>query len=75
MPVRAKFKCEKCSPENGGDYPTIRLSAVINGSNENEEFFRYTPSGTITLGLANVETAKHFQEGQEYYVDFTPASP
>jgi hypothetical protein len=44
-----------------------------NGSDENKEFFTNTPGGMITLQTVNMDAAKGFIQGKEYYVDFTEA--
>ncbi|WP_437227516.1 hypothetical protein SH661x_000396 [Planctomicrobium sp. SH661] len=67
MAVRAKFKVIS---RDGGN---IRLNPVINGSAENEQFFRYTPGGSIDIQTLHDAAAEQFVEGKEYYVDFTPA--
>ena len=67
--VRAKFKCNSV-----GYYPdtcTVSLSPVTNGSDENKEFFKYTPGGNIELSVVSKETANMFEPGKEYYVDFS----
>ncbi len=73
MSVRAKFKVDQISAMEGGS--RIDLSAVMNGSPENEEFFKYTPSGKIQLSTVNPNAVAQFREGQEFYVDFTPVEP
>ena len=69
--VRAKFNC--ISVTNTKDGATVKLSPVINGSDENKEFYRYTPGGEISLSTINTHAAKQFIPGSDYYVDFTPA--
>lgn len=69
MTVRAKFKCTEIMMNETGSQ--ITLSPVIATSPENEVFFKWTPSGSIKMGLINPETAKEFVAGKEYYVDFT----
>ena len=70
MSVRAKFRCV----ENDGQKQIIRLEPVTSGSKENEQFFKYTPGGSIVFaGLANPAAAEQFVVGEEYYVDFTKA--
>ena len=62
--TRAKFVC------TGADEAgTATLTAVVGGSEENDEFFQYTPCGEISLNVNN-DNVK-FVPGQEYYVDFT----
>jgi hypothetical protein len=76
MSVRAKFKCCDISnsssntDENG---KTVKLEPVIDGSEENKSFFRWTPSGSISMFCVNTEANKQFEVGKEYFVDFTPA--
>lgn len=73
MSVRAKFKCEVVvSRANGSE---IELSPVTNDSDENRQFYAYTPGGSIKLSTVNAEAAKQFVPGKDYYVDFTPAEP
>jgi hypothetical protein len=45
---------------------------VYGDTEENKKYFKWTPSGQITLGLLNPEAWLHLQLGQEVYVDFTP---
>jgi hypothetical protein len=82
MSVRAKFyvgeKAERSNHPNP-NYPvqtfeTVILYPVNGGSEENKNFFQYTPSGKIELGIMNQEAAKQFEVGKEYYVDFTSES-
>lgn len=67
--VRAKFTCVNKEPASEGS--NITLEAVTGGSEENDSFFQYTPSGQIQIGIVNEETAGQFEVGQDYYVDFT----
>lgn len=71
MTVRAKFKVEsKLIDVNG---TTINLVPVIGPSEENKNFYKWTPSGNIKLTVVKDETAVQFIIGDDYYVDFTPA--
>jgi len=54
---------------------TVKLTAVYDGSPENKEFFRFTPSGQISMGVLNPAAWKIFELNKEYYVDFTLATP
>jgi hypothetical protein len=65
--VRAKFKCWS---NNDG---VVALNAVTDGSEENKTFWKYTPSGQISMTISNPAAFNHFVPGKEYYVDFTPA--
>lgn len=69
--VRAKFKVSQITENEAGS--SIQLIPVSVGSEENKEFYKYTPSGQIELNVVNKETADHFKVGQQYYVDFSLA--
>jgi len=69
MSVRAKFRVgAKNATEGNGD--TIYLTAVTGTSEENNDFFKWTPAGQITLSTVNDRAAAEFEVGKEYYVDF-----
>jgi hypothetical protein len=72
MSVRAKFKVTSITytEVNGA---AVALSPVISGSKENEDFFKWTPSGEIRLSTINEDAAVQFKPGTQFYVDFTPA--
>ncbi len=75
MTVRAKFKVDSIEPEYEG-LVTIRLSPVVkmdDPENENNQYWKYTPSGQIILGVVNPAASDQFEIGKEYYVDFTSA--
>lgn len=55
------------------DVVDIQMSPVSGGSEENEKFFASTPGGVLTLTTVNKDAAAMFEQGKEYYVDFTPA--
>jgi hypothetical protein len=72
--VRAKFLCkskeEYAEPKGCGK---VSLTPVINGSDENKTFYKYTPSGEITLFTVNDAAFAEFRPGKSYYIDFTEA--
>lgn len=68
--VRAKFRVQSITAIEEGY--TVHMEPVTTGSPENEEFFKYTPYGSIKMGTINSEAVKQFHPGQEVYVDFTP---
>jgi hypothetical protein len=75
--VRAKFTCISNEP-NGAQTPedkgsTIVLHPVIGGSPENEQFYKWTPGGSIVLSTINEAAANQFEVGKSYYIDFSPA--
>jgi len=79
MTVRAKFYVTELKQpksnwgsQDGELMTTIRLAPVSGTSEENKQFFRWTPAGTIDLGTVNPEVAKQMHIGDEFYVDFIP---
>ena len=74
--VRAKFTVQSISqnnPENPEERSSISLSPVTSGSKENEEFYKWTPVGSILLSTINEAAASQFEVGKSYYVDFSAA--
>lgn len=72
--TRCKFFCSVVK-DNGDETKSITLDAVYNGSEENKEFFKYTPSGQLQFGCANAAATEMFVEGKEYYIDIIQAVP
>ena len=72
MATRAKFQIRSRQEDCYGTH-SLNLLAVSNGSKENDEFFKLTPSGEITLSMLSAETAAQFTPGKHVYVDFTIA--
>lgn len=70
--IRAKFIVDGVMTTQYGN--EVTMSAVISGSEENSNFFRYTPSGSLKMGTVNPEVVKQFIPGQEFYLDFIPAN-
>lgn len=68
--IRAKFNVSEITQYGNGGGRKIVLQPVIGNSEENKEFWNYTPSGEIVLHITNPDA--EFQLG-EYYVDFTKA--
>lgn len=77
MSTRAKFtlisKVASAEDANGDISASLSFEAVIDGSPENKEFWKWTPAGQINIHIDNPEALKMFDEGEEYYVDFTKA--
>lgn len=67
--TRAKFKCTNV--EFQGEGSSVKLEPVVSGSSENEDFFKWTPYGSIEIGTINPNVK--FEEGEQYYVDFIKA--
>lgn len=73
MSVRAKMRCESIEASADGEGGTVTLSPVISGSEENEQFYRWTPGGGVSLSTINQQAMDQFEIGKEYYVDISPA--
>jgi len=70
--VRCKFKCiSKKEYIDGG--ARITMEPVYSGSEENKQFFKYTPSGSFTFGTINENAAAQIEQGKEYYIDISLA--
>ncbi len=72
MPTKCKFRCSSKTNNDNQSFD-IRLEAVISGSPENDNFFKWTPSGSLIMQTINTDAAKQFEVGAEYYIDITPA--
>lgn len=81
MVVRAKFYVSEVKQSKWNSYgnaegellTTIKLNPVTGNSEENKQFFRWSPAGSIDLGTVNPAVVEQFHIGDEFYVDFTPA--
>ena len=75
--VRAKFTCNAKIPAYGST--TVFFNAVYSNrdgtrAEENKVFSDATPSGSISISIADGKPAVDaFEIGKSYYVDFTPA--
>ena len=70
MSVRAKFTVSMVDEKNKAVY----LAPVTSGSDENAEFYKWTPGGHILLQTVNEDALAQFANGKEFYVDFTSAT-
>ena len=43
------------------------------GSDENNTYAKFSPSGMLSLTVANPALLGKFSEGETFYLDFTPA--
>lgn len=66
MNIRAKFRVEGVT-KHGEEHTTIRLRAVTTGSEENKKYWKYTPSGDMTMTVMSHVVAD-FKPDQEYYI-------
>jgi hypothetical protein len=69
--MRAKFKVD--SVRHFEHTQQAVLSAVTNGSQEDNDFAAATPSGNLSLDITAPEAQDFFLPGKSYYMDFTLA--
>ncbi len=75
--IRVKFEATKkveTSTATGNEFK-VEMTTVTDGSDENKEFFKYTPSGKIALGILGPESDNLFVVGEYYFIDITPCDP
>ena len=67
--TRAKFMVtERIEVVGGGK---VKMMPVTSTSDENKEFFKWTPSSLLEMGLVNPAVLEDFVPGKEFYLDFT----
>lgn len=74
MNIRAKMSCKKAASDSSDTQDSIRLEAVIDGSEENKQFSKWTPSASLDIVISNPDARGKFEVGKEYYVNITPVS-
>lgn len=70
--TRIKVTCNAKMPSYDNDGCYLVFTPVTTGSEENKEFFKYTPGGQIQLNICNPNVTEKFVLGEEYYCDFSP---
>lgn len=68
---RAKVTIESVLLSTYGE--TITMKPVTNGTEEDNTYSKYTPSGEIKLLLTNPNLYGKIVPGSKYYVDFSEA--
>jgi hypothetical protein len=69
MVTRCKVRCRNVSQDYNGNWSYL-LEPVTGGSPENDEYFKWTPSGKFEFGVTE---ERKFEAGKYYYVDFVLA--
>lgn len=72
MNIRAKLYVTNVEKLDSGE--SVSFEAVIGDSDENKSFSEATPSASLRMWISNPSARGVFENGKEYYVDFTPAS-
>ena len=74
MDIVCKFAVvAKGEPQENGF--TYELSAVTDGSVENEKFFEATPWGILQFGTVNARAAAELNVGDQVYVTISKTNP
>lgn len=75
--MRAKMSVRSVE-RSSETYDTLTMAPVCgkapfgaNGESEDNTFARWTPSGSLTLGITNPALIGKFAVGDTFYVDFT----
>ena len=72
--VRAKFECVGIEDQPDSEQKEVSFVPVLQGSDENKSFSKYTPSGSLNLTISyETEAVNAFEVGKEYYLDLTEA--
>jgi hypothetical protein len=85
--MRAKFRVNSVSPasvvvpadaamapmQTITAFPVARSDSYpADGSDENNSYARWSPSGRLELSITNPALSNRIKEGDTFYVDFTP---
>lgn len=54
------------------NFPAKSSSYPADGSDEDQQFARYSPAGALSLTIANPALLGKFAVGDTFYLDFTP---
>jgi hypothetical protein len=69
--VRAKFDC--VSVAKGKETKDVNFLAAVEGE-ENKEWSKWTPSGSLLMSISNDAVASYaFEDGKSYFLDISPA--
>lgn len=76
--MRAKMQIQKIEQHQNQEILTFTCVAKSgsyppDGLDEDNQFGKFTPSGSLTLTVANPALLGRFKPGEKYYLDFTKA--
>lgn len=67
------MRCKMVLSFKDEQHHQLYFNVVYSGSEENKQFFKFTPGGMINLNVVNDAVFDSLVQGQEYFVDFSPA--
>jgi hypothetical protein len=73
--IRCKFRLDSITKDSSGT-DRFKFSAVCAATGaipEDELFTKYTPYGTLEVGINNPGAVAQLKIGESYYLDLTPA--
>lgn len=72
--VRAKFRCTSVLSPAWKDAAgrQVNFMAVYGDGTGNESWSEATPSAQLSMYITNPQAYEQFEEGKDYYLDFTP---
>lgn len=79
--MRAKMRITKVEQFEGGseklEFTAVSKSTAYpaDGSDEDNTYAKFSPTGSLTLTVANPALAGRFKPGQRFYLDFTEVPP
>ena len=76
--MRAKMQVSKVERFDGSDRVTMNAVArkdayPADGSDEDNTYAKFSPSGELTLSIANPALLGKIEPGRKFYLDFIPA--
>ncbi|RUU99451.1 hypothetical protein EOB36_20455 [Mesorhizobium sp. M6A.T.Cr.TU.017.01.1.1] len=77
--MRAKMRLNHIDKRHNGQEtlyfnPVSASKYPADGSDENNTYSRFSPSGMLSLTVVNPALIGTFAEGEEFYLDFTKAN-
>ncbi len=77
--MRAKVKITDIEKQGENERLTFNFPAKdgaypADGSDEDQQFARYSPSGSLSLTVANPALIDKFAVGDTFYLDFVPTA-
>lgn len=74
--MRAKMQVSRVERWNGGDRITCNAIAKstsypADGHDEDNSYAKFTPTGELTLTIANPDLIGKIEPGTKFYLDFT----